>query len=41
MNVADIVSAVSGLVSDLGLLPFVFAGAVIAMAAVLYRRIRR
>jgi len=41
MSLADIISAVTTLVSDLGLVPFIAAGAVVALAASLYRRARR
>jgi hypothetical protein len=41
MNLADIIEAVVALVTSLGLLPFVAAAAVIAVAGSLYRRARR
>jgi hypothetical protein len=41
MDLADIISAVTNLVQTLGLVPFIAAGAVVALAAALYRRARR
>jgi len=41
MTLADIIDAVTTLVTNLGLLPFIAAGAVVALAAALYRRARR
>lgn len=41
MTLTDVVNAVVSLISNLNLLPFIAAGAVIAAAATLYRRIRR
>ena len=41
MQFSDVVGAVVNLIQTLGLLPFIAAGAVIALAATLYRRARR
>jgi hypothetical protein len=41
MSLAEIISAVTDLVTGLGLLPFIAAAAVVAVAASLYRRARR
>jgi len=41
MTVGDIITAVTNLINNLGLLPFIAAAAVVAVAASLYRRARR
>lgn len=38
---ADLITAAVGIVTDLGLLPAILAGAVVALAASLYKKTRR
>jgi uncharacterized YccA/Bax inhibitor family protein len=40
MTAADLVTAGSDLLTDLGVLPIVFAGAIIGIAAFLFRRFK-
>ena len=37
----QVITAITSLVNSLGLFPFIAAGAVVAAAAALYRRLRR